>query len=358
MKKTYLSRSMTRAWATEHPVGDPFGGPAYGEKNDPISAALSIGTMLFTAEAAFAGSLMAGVAFGGAALSLVGNVTGNQTLSKIGMVAGLVGGAGMAGFFGEAAQGATWGSAFGAEAAAGAPASLSGTPTPGAQTPVVEGGATTSPVRDAISNVNTPNVNAPGAAAPNVNTPGGAASSLNAGPGAPAPGSAAYLNLESGLTPPGPSALSGAPANTFGQTAGAAGPNAAAGPSFMDSMKAGNYMDAAKGVGSEAMDMLKNNPTGAYVAAQAVGGVANWLSGKTDAEIDALKANTGYANARALEIQAAIDKEKLRRANLNAGYTTINPQSQMTVNPNAVIQQPWAPQTNTANTGLIAGARG
>jgi ABC-type branched-subunit amino acid transport system permease subunit len=97
---------------------------------------------------------------------------------------------------------------------------------------------------------------------------------------------------------------------------------------------------------------------GAYVAAQAVGGVANWLSGKTDAEIDALKANTGYANARALEIQAAIDKEKLRRANLNAGYTTINPQSQMTVNPNAVIQQPWAPQTNTANTGLIAGARG
>lgn len=38
--KVYLTRAQTRAMATELPVGDPFGGPAFGEKNDPVSAAV------------------------------------------------------------------------------------------------------------------------------------------------------------------------------------------------------------------------------------------------------------------------------------------------------------------------------
>jgi hypothetical protein len=45
-KKVYLSRATTRAMATEYPIGDPTGGPAYGEKNDPVTAAVIGGTML------------------------------------------------------------------------------------------------------------------------------------------------------------------------------------------------------------------------------------------------------------------------------------------------------------------------
>jgi hypothetical protein len=45
-KKVYLSRATTRSMATEYPIGDPTGGPAYGEKNDPVSAAIVGGTAL------------------------------------------------------------------------------------------------------------------------------------------------------------------------------------------------------------------------------------------------------------------------------------------------------------------------
>jgi hypothetical protein len=45
-KKVYLSRATTKSMATEHPIGDPTGGPAYGEKNDPVSAAIVGGTAL------------------------------------------------------------------------------------------------------------------------------------------------------------------------------------------------------------------------------------------------------------------------------------------------------------------------
>lgn len=42
--KYYLSRAQTRALSSEYPVGDPTGGAAYGEKNDPVTAI--IGTTL------------------------------------------------------------------------------------------------------------------------------------------------------------------------------------------------------------------------------------------------------------------------------------------------------------------------
>ena len=41
--KIYASRAQTRAMGLFDPIGDPFGGPAYGEKNDPITAAAVIG---------------------------------------------------------------------------------------------------------------------------------------------------------------------------------------------------------------------------------------------------------------------------------------------------------------------------
>jgi hypothetical protein len=42
-KKVYLSRATTRAMATEYPIGDPTGGAAYGEYNDPVTAAVVVG---------------------------------------------------------------------------------------------------------------------------------------------------------------------------------------------------------------------------------------------------------------------------------------------------------------------------
>ena len=41
--KIYASRSQTRAMGLHDPIGDPFGGVAYGERNDPVTAALAIG---------------------------------------------------------------------------------------------------------------------------------------------------------------------------------------------------------------------------------------------------------------------------------------------------------------------------
>jgi hypothetical protein len=40
-EKTYLSRAQSRAWSLDHPVGDAFGGPAYGERRDPGSALIA-----------------------------------------------------------------------------------------------------------------------------------------------------------------------------------------------------------------------------------------------------------------------------------------------------------------------------
>jgi hypothetical protein len=111
-------------------------------------------------------------------------------------------------------------------------------------------------------------------------------------------------------------------------------------PGFAESLKAGNLMDAASAAGSTVMDTLKTNPTGAYVAAQAIGGVADWLSGKTDSEIAALKANTGFADAKAQEVQLAIAKEERRRLNMANRYTSVSPQSNIAVNPNANAQAP------------------
>jgi hypothetical protein len=330
IKKIYLSRAQTRAMAAEHPIGDPTGGPAYGEKNDPISAAISIASMgaSYAAAGTFAAmTVMQGITFAGAALSLVGNVTGNKSLMKLGMVAGLAGGIGAlaegAGLFESGNLGEKLGitTSVPDEALRASSSAV----TPGAQTPVANG-VQASPVIDAAS--------APPAVSNqplNVNAPGGATPSLNA----PNPGT----DILGRQLPQ----MSYAPGMGPNMT-----PAVPAGPGFVDSIKAGNYMDAAKAAGSGAMDALKNNPTGAYVAAQAVGAVANVLSGKTGAELEALKANTGYANAKALEVQEAIAKEQRRRANVANGYGNVN--TSMKVNTGTSMA------ANPA--GLITGARG
>ena len=56
--KVYLSRAQTRAMSIDYPIGDPFGGAAYGELRDPVTAAISAG-----------GSILSGLVGGAASKS-------------------------------------------------------------------------------------------------------------------------------------------------------------------------------------------------------------------------------------------------------------------------------------------------
>ena len=344
MSKIYFSRSISRTMSADHPVGDPTGGAAYGEKNDPISAVLSIATMAGTyAQIGTAMTLMQGVTMAGAALSLVGNVTGNKTLSKIGMVAGIAGGLGQLGAFGETAKSATWGSTFGSNAssgsgtAAGAMASKSGslsqTPSTDLADEVAAAKQSTAAekmrIADASGNVKGP------AAQPGAAYQTNAPVSTTAPPAPPAE----YLK---DIKPADYSLTSG---KTVGLTnnpppAGTPQLNVPNEPGVWDNLKQGNYWEATKQVGSAINPIT--NPYGAMAVGQIAQPISDYLSGKTDAEIDALEAQTGYADAKALQMQEEIAIEKRRRANLNAGYGQVN--TGITVNPNAY----------TAQQGLIA----
>jgi hypothetical protein len=153
------------------------------------------------------------------------------------------------------------------------------------------------------------------------------------------------MGLDTSLASPAYSPADATRAVDFGYKPG--------GTSVMESFRAGNYGQALGKAGSNVMDLAKTNPGAAMVMGQATIGLTDWLSGKTDAEIDALQAQTGFSNAKAMEVQELLAREKRRRANLSAGYTQVN--AGVSVNPNAQIQQPWAPQQPA---GLIAGARG
>lgn len=86
--KTYLSVAESRRWSVEHPVGDPHGGAAYGEKRMPVAAIAAMVVGGIMAESA----IVAGLYFAGAAISTVGLITGNATLSMIGGVVGMAAG--------------------------------------------------------------------------------------------------------------------------------------------------------------------------------------------------------------------------------------------------------------------------
>lgn len=213
-QKTYLSREMTRAMALDHPIGDPHGGPAYGERNDPVSAVISLAAMggTYAAAGSFAAmTLVQGAVFAGAALSLVGNVTGNQTLSKIGMVVGLAGGIGSLLDIGTTAGGV--GELFGLDKAAGATTGAPGAQLVQSANPAAD--VTTSGVSDAIVQANPvapqPNIQAtdlgPLGSSERLLTPTAAAPGAAPLPaGAPAAGTGSLS-----VTPSTESLLAGAP---------------------------------------------------------------------------------------------------------------------------------------------------
>lgn len=359
-QKTYMSRAVTRAMSIDHPVGDPFGGAAYGERNDPISAAISIGTMYATGTAMMAGSVMAGIAFAGAAVSLVGNITGNKTLMQIGAVAGIVGGLGSMGAFGEAAKGATWGSLAGTSAStAGAAnvANVATTPTTtpwggsNAGVPPVEGSAFTLPT-GAESVAPPPVPSAPSVAMSPAGTPSAYGTNIAAGspaltqPVASVTDATATGNLGNATNT---TALGNAAASDVVSGSNFNGQNFGLNPGGVGEQTFGQKL---MGYGKDVLGFAKDNPMGAYMIGKSVGGVTDWLSGKTDAELDMLKAAADSKRAeeqlygvRADQLRSDIEREKQRRANLNAGYQQVN--TGINVNTNAAIPAP----------GLINSAR-
>ncbi|CAB4158842.1 hypothetical protein UFOVP713_28 [uncultured Caudovirales phage] len=347
MSKIYFSRSISRTLSADHPVGDPTGGAAYGEKNDPVSAILSIAAMAGSYAPMMAGGIMAGVTFAGAAVSLVGNITGNKTLSKIGMVAGIVGGLGQMGAFGEAAKGATW-----SDVGIGSstpPAGTSASTTSLKQSPVKDGSLADDMTARKADYANAQKV-ADSNVAAGVQTKGAAGmgnqpsnAAFNQGSRiAPTPAADVADDFAGGfkeIANPAGADQTGSGWRYFrdagtGQSA-AISPEGkyflngeqvtgAAGGKFGFGDYANMAWEGTKDIGAGFMNFAKENPYGALAVGQIAQPIADYLSGKTDAEIDALEAQTGYADANAQRMQEEIAKEKRRRENLNAGYAQVN----------------------------------
>lgn len=382
-QKTYLSREMTRAMALEHPIGDPHGGPAYGERNDPVSAIISIGSLLATGGAVIAGTatLMQGLVFAGAALSLVGNISGNKTLSRIGMVVGLAGGIGSlaesAGLFSSGTMGETFG--YGSAAATGAPQmplSQSVNPAAGADVSgaIVDGGnVVASPVAggpvvgtDLGPLGGGPLVDGAGAAAP---LPGATASPSTGGliesPMTAAASPTAAQAVAAPAAPAAPSAstvpnVSADAAGFTGRTATGLATlpgdsQAIAGPGFMDSLKAGNVGDAAnaawtgvKDLGKSWLELSKTNPAVALMMGQTISSVADVISGKAGAQVDALEAQGQLSRTQADKLRFEMEEYKRKIAQQNTNYKTV-------ANPLATWTPP-TPQGATPPAGIIGGA--
>jgi len=90
-KHIYHTTHMRQAAMLE-PVGDPFGGPAYGQRNGPALALVSAGASIWAGMAI--PGMLGGLMIAGGVMSGLGAITGNKTLSTLGMVAGLAGGVG------------------------------------------------------------------------------------------------------------------------------------------------------------------------------------------------------------------------------------------------------------------------
>jgi hypothetical protein len=372
-QKTYLSRSVSRAMSMDHPVGDPFGGPAYGERRDPISAIISVATMYgASAGFTFVGmTLASGMVFAGAAMSLVGNVTGNSTLTKIGMVTGLAGAAGS--FLAPE----TFGSVFpGGETSS---TGTTGTET-GASTTTNSLSQSPANMVDSgdIATVSTSGgdvaVNATGNTAVNAPTDGLINSQAQvAGPITTTQpvttplSNAAAMNYEDigaiaspgtsvgnvGLTTDVGSSIGQVGASNVGQQASVVQTpfkTALADLNVTPSVNASmGTIPPESGTFDNLLAFANKNPGATMMASQAIGqaagAVGDVVTGKSAATVDQLKADTAYRQALADKTRRELELEAERRRRINANAGT---QLAFSANPNAVtINKP----------GLINAAR-
>lgn len=358
-EKTYLSREMTRAMSLDHPIGDPTGGPAYGERREPVSAVLAIGSMVAgygaatAAGATMAAMVLGGMAMAGGALSLVGNVTGNAKLQKFGSIVGLVGGAGLS----LGAMGAFSLTETPAMAAAGASSSAGGevaantAADTGAQVQVNSAPATPTPEPTVLDTpnptaaLNAPTVEAPAALnAPTVQMP--APELVGSSP------ATSFDSFGNPVAAGSPAALSADPSGLAQAQIDATA--AAQQPGLIQSA-----WNGVKDVGSGFMNFTKTNPMGAYVAAQAIGGAADALSGKSSAQKKQLEADANLRQANADKVEYEMELAKRKLAALNENYKTVNAGVQVNPNAQVAVLDPRSrfAMLPPAQTGLIAGNR-
>ena len=98
---------------------------------------------------------------------------------------------------------------------------------------------------------------------------------------------------------------------------------------------------------SSGAQMVKDNPEVALVLAQGGAELANYLSGKTDAEIRQLESSINANDANAQRTLFTIAEEKRRRANIQGAYL---PAQVTPAQPAPMQSNPYQP------AGLIAGA--
>ena len=160
----HVTRAVQQAYGIDHPIGDPFGGAAYGELNGGGSVGKVLSSvipmvagavMMLTPAAPMGAMLLGGAMFAGGALNGIGQLTGNQDLVKIGGITSAVAGVASMGY----GLYTNWDSITGA---------VGGFLENGATTTTELGGATTGALETGGAALNT--VNAPSVAADIVNT--------------------------------------------------------------------------------------------------------------------------------------------------------------------------------------------
>jgi hypothetical protein len=221
--------------------------------------------------------------------------------------------------------------------------------------PVPPGGPAAAPVADMGFGGAAPNLGAPPMPAP---TGDGLISGAMPQPAAAAPAAAAPAS--SSVIDPAFSARTstGLPA--------VPGDSGVTAPGFFDSLKQGNFMDAAKAAGSATMDLAKSNPGAALMLGQAAGGVADALSGKTGAQIEQAESAAAYYNAKAEEARKELEEKEARRRRLNEGFLTVDARLPSNLSSNILTMNQGqgqganvvTPQFTTIPTqGLITNAR-
>ncbi len=220
--------------------------------------------------------IMKSMAVAGTALSAVGAVTKNPKLTKIGAVIGTVGTLGTVGAFGAGAK--TLGMSTAAKAAATAPTATS----------YAAANMRPSLARQALQPTQL-----------NQLAPGAGVRSVAAGGGQMTQGAGLLRSvMPASLPPPVIGSVPAAPTTFMG--------------------KVGNVLTTTG-------KMIKDNPELATVLASGAGELANYLSGKTDAEIREMESRIDANDANAQQALFAISEEKRRRQNLNQGYLSVNP---------------------------------
>jgi hypothetical protein len=346
-KKTYLSRAMTRAWSLDAPIGDPFGGPAFGERNEPVTAFFAVATAFET------------IAAIGAVISVVGMVTGNSDLAKIGGVMGLVGGFGtlaQGGMFGKGMQ--SWAGEINTSWASSTSSNISSAATAADSATMVDG-MTSSQVAD-MSAASAP------VDAGSLNLADAASVNTAATPGlidTPTLGVDGVVTAEPTMQLADSSAAGASP---LADTAAAAGPSSNSALNIASAGEPVNAMSAAAQQGGNLSAVAKAANTGINTGASlfdkilkfgkenkelsqvALTGIAGMYQSSEKA--DALKASANASNSTAALYDARTAEMQAQAANANAQPSVAG----MKVNPNAPIWRNTSPTTAPVmSTGLI-----